>query len=193
MDRDECRTGPALPLRWPFLPRERLENSTSDAPCRLLAQPARVRSNQKARTAATTPSSKDAAFTLRSAFHRQVPLITPLAQDTDEPATVSRGVATCEPASGRSLDLLLNLRQVPACAAPLRQFSEGCTAGGSRLIAPDIRQIGTYRLSTSAISTVPEHDCGLTITLRAWLEVTLRLCSVAGGAASFDALPVELS
>jgi hypothetical protein len=152
------RTGSAL--RWPFQPRSGLESSTSDAPCRLLAQPARVRSNQKARIASTTPSSKDAAFTLRSAFHRQVPLVPRLRRIRRSPPPflevlppASRLPAIPSPS--------LNLRQVPACAAPLRWLLESCTAWVPKLIAPDGRQIRLYRLSTSAISTVLEHDCGL--------------------------------
>jgi len=80
------RTDPTLRRR--FQPLGGLDSSTSDAPCRHPAHPARGRPNQKARTASTTSPSRDATFTLRSAFHRQVLLSPLLAQGAEEPATV---------------------------------------------------------------------------------------------------------
>lgn len=152
--------------RWPSQPRAGLDSLTSDAPCRPLAQPARVRSNQKARIASTTPSSKDAAFTLRSAFHRQVP----------------HPFAFLEPPSGP------RLRGSPSSALETlhHRVFRGCsprTFGRSDDAACQLLQ------SPRFLSTTPD----VTITLRAWLRVAPRLCSCAGGVASFDALPVELS
>jgi hypothetical protein len=72
----------------------------------------------------------------------------------------SRGVAACEPASGDPLGLLLNFRQVPACAASLRPSVKGLHHLGPEAHRPGRSVEWMHRLSTSAIATVLEHDRG---------------------------------
>jgi len=168
--------------RWPSQPRAGLDSLTSDAPCRLLAQPARVRSNQKARTASTTPSSKDAAFTLRSAFHRQVLLVPRLRRIRRARHRFSRRcrlragfrpipLPSFEPLSGP------RLRGSPSSALERlhHRVFRGCsprTFGRSDDAACQLLQ------SPRFLSTTPD----VTVTLRAWLGVTPRLCSFAQAA-----------
>lgn len=74
----------------------------------------------------------------------------------------SRGVAVYEPASGVPLRPLLNFRQVPACAAPLRQFARKLHSLRPEAFAPNVRQIGTTACqllqSLRFLSTTCGHD-----------------------------------
>lgn len=151
------RTGPTL--RGRVSASRRARRSTSDAPCRRLVRPARVSSFQTARTVSTPPPSRDAVFTIQSAFHRQMPLATCLRR-CEGARHRSRGVAACEPASGDPLGLLLNFRQVPACADSLRPSVKGLHHLGPEAHRPGRSVEWMHRLSTSAIATVLEHDRG---------------------------------
>lgn len=68
----------------------RARRSTSDAPCRHLVRPDRVSSFQTARTVSTPPPSRDAVFTIQSAFHRQMPPRNLLAQVLRSPSPCPR-------------------------------------------------------------------------------------------------------
>jgi hypothetical protein len=82
------RTGPTL--RGRVSASRRARRSTSDAPCRHLVRPARVSSSQTARTVSTPPPSRDAVFTIQSAFHRQMPPRNLLAQVWRSPSPFPR-------------------------------------------------------------------------------------------------------
>jgi hypothetical protein len=74
----------------------------------------------------------------------------------------SRDVAVYEPASGDPLRLLLNFRQVPARAAPLRQFARKLHSLRPEAFAPNVRQIGFTACqllqSLRFLSTTCGHD-----------------------------------
>jgi hypothetical protein len=159
---------------------------TSDVPCRPLVQPERVRSNQKARIASTTPPSRGKVSALRSVFHQQVLPNPMLAHDAQEPATVLGGVAISEPASGDLLRSPLNARQVPTCVV-LRRIVPGRPA---LPVVQDLRP-GRWQIRYAACQLLQSPrflstTMDLTDTPHAPPRVTPLRCADAGSVASFE-------
>jgi hypothetical protein len=105
----------------------------------------------------------------------------------------SRGFAACESASGDPLRLLLNSRQVPARAAPLRRFARKLHSLRSEAFAPNVRQIGCTACQLLQSLRFLSTTVDVTITPRALPGVTPLHCSCAGSVASFDASLAEPS
>jgi hypothetical protein len=155
----ERRTGPTLPCDGVFQPLGGLESSTSDAPCHRLVRPARVSSFQTARTASTTLPSRNAAFTTQSAFHQQVPLRACLRRTQRSPPPFSR---SCLLRAGfrRSTSLSRERPSVPRLRGSPSSIRQKAALPAARDSRPGRSADRIHRLSTSAIATVPEHDCG---------------------------------
>jgi hypothetical protein len=105
----------------------------------------------------------------------------------------SRGFASCEPASGDPLRFLVNIRQFPACAAPLRLFKRKLHSLRPGTLAPDVRQIGHTACQLLQSLRFLSTTVDMTATPRALPEVALLHCFDAGSVASFDASLAEQS
>lgn len=156
---EEFRTGPALPCDGVFLPLGGLDARPLTLPVTTwfdLLESARPRQpgpflprlRQETRFSRSRAPSID-----------RCPLATCLRRCRGA-RHHTRGVAACEPASGDPLGLLLNLRQVPACAASLRLSGKRLHHLGPEAHRPGRSAEWIHRLSTSAIATVLEHDSG---------------------------------
>lgn len=156
---DEFRTGPELPCDGVFLPLGGLDARPLTLPVATwfnLLEAARPRQPGPfpPRLRQETRFSRSRAPSIN-----RCPLATCLRR-CEGARHRSRGVAACEPASGDPLGLLLNLRQVPACAASLRPSVKGLHHLGPEAHRPGRSAEWIRRLSTSAIATVLEHDRG---------------------------------
>lgn len=145
-----CRRG--APLRCDAVLRRRCEPDAG-LEARPLTPPVAPRQRphkavvQGARTASVAPSSKSAASTARGAFHRQVLPDRPLARGQ---GTRHRARGLCRGAGFR--------RRSPPQLSP-----ERAVPPRARSARPQVRAV-KRRLSTSAITTVPEHDHGIAET-----------------------------
>jgi hypothetical protein len=138
----------------------RAQGATSDVPCRHLVQPDRVRSSQGARIASTAPPSRGEASTLRSVFHQQVLPDPMLAHGC--PGTRHRSRRCCHLRAGfrRSTSISPERPSGPHLrGSPSIRPWKTCTTRGPEL-APRTLADQICRLSTSAITTVLEHDHG---------------------------------